>query len=43
MAMLLRAYALTVGFRKDRKVLTTVVAMTRQVNWDLEGEGLSCR
>lgn len=30
--MLLRAYALTVGLRKDRKVLTVVVMATRQVN-----------
>lgn len=42
-AILLRAYALTVGFRKDRKVLTRVVTTTRQTNWGLEGEGLSCR
>lgn len=41
-AMLLRAYALTTGLRKDRKVLTTVVMMTRQVNWGLGEEGRSC-
>jgi hypothetical protein len=34
-AMLLRAYALTVGLRKDRNVLITVVVMTRQAKWDL--------
>lgn len=38
--MLLRAYALTVGLRKDRKVLTTVVRATKQENWSLRGEGL---
>lgn len=40
--MLLRAYALTTGLRKDRKVLTTVVVMTRQMNWGLGEEGCSC-
>ena len=41
-AMLLRAYALITGLRKDRKVLTTVVMRTRQVNRGLREEGLSC-
>ena len=36
--MMLRAYALIVGLRKDRKVLTTVAVMTRQMNWDLGRE-----
>ena len=37
--MLLRAYALTVGFRKDRKVLTMVVMKTRKTNWALGEKG----
>lgn len=40
--MLLRAYAFTVGLRKDRKVLTMVAMTIRQINWGLEGEELSC-
>lgn len=40
--MLLRAYALITGLRKDRKVLTTVVMMTRLMNWGLGEEGCSC-
>lgn len=42
-AMQLRAYALIMGVRKDRKVLTTVAVMTRQMYWGLGREGLSRR
>lgn len=40
MAMLLRAYALTVGFTNVRKVLMIVVITTRQLKWNLRaGQG----
>lgn len=37
--MLLRAYALTMGLRKDRRVLTTAVTTMKQMNRDLGGKG----